>query len=281
MKNAPELFYTLLFFTFLLVLILISVIGILRFLKKKDEKPVHAGMEQFADAFKSLGEEINTLKEQLIIKERLAAMGEISTGIAHQLRNPMAVIDGNCRLLLKSLDEDDARRDMLIAILKEVEEMNHVMEELFRLSRHEQINRAEIHITEMIKNLVNSMGDKGKKVHYDSSKNYIIKGDEMLITQAIKNIAQNALDAGGEAWIEISEGSFSQKEGVFINIYDKGKGISKEHINKIFLPFFTTKESGVGIGLTMAHKIISAHEGNIAVDSKEGEGTTFKIFLPK
>jgi signal transduction histidine kinase len=281
MKNAPELFITLLFFIFLLVIILVAVIAILRFLKKKDEKSAHAGMDQFADAFKSLGGEIKVLKEQLILKDRLAAMGEISAGIAHQLRNPMAVIAGYSKLLLKSLDENDKRRDMLIAVLKEVEEMNHVMEELFRLSRHEKINKDNIKVSELITNLIASTADKGKKINYNEHKRFIIKGDETLIMQALKNIVQNALDSGGEAWIEVGEGSFSQKEGIFINIHDKGKGISKEDINKIFVPFFTTKEGGIGIGLTMAHKIISAHDGNIAVESAEGKETVFRVFLPK
>ncbi len=281
MKNTPELFFTLLFLTLLIVVILISVLAILRFLKKREEKSSFAGMGEFTDAFKSLGGEINVLKEQLVLKNQLAAMGEISAGIAHQLRNPMAVIAGYSKLLLKSLDENDKRREMLIAILKEVEEMNQVMEELFRLSRHEQINKTELNISKLIGNLINSITEKGQKVYLNGIANFIIKGDEILITQAIKNLIQNGLDAGGEVWIELMQGSFSQKEGVFINISDKGKGISKEDINKIFMPFFTTKEGGIGIGLTMVHKIIAAHGGNIAVDSKKGEGTEFKVFLPE
>ena len=281
MKNAPELFITLLLFTFLLVLILVAVTAILRFLKKKDEKPAHVGMEQFADAFKSLGGEINVLKEQLILKDRLAAMGEISAGIAHQLRNPMAVIAGYSKLLLKSLDEGDKRRDMLIAILKEVEEMDRVMEELLRLSRHEKINKEDIKISELITNLIASMAEKGRKINFQENENFIIKGDATLIMQALKNIVQNALDSSGEAWIEVGEGSFSHKQGIYINIRDKGKGISKEDMNKIFTPFFTTKEGGIGIGLTMAHKIISAHEGSITVESTAGQRTVFKVFLPR
>lgn len=280
MKNAPELFVTFLLFTLLLVLILATVITILRFLKKREEKPVHIGMEQFTDAFKSLGGEINILKEQLLLKDRLAAMGEVSAGIAHQLRNPMAVIAGYSKLLLKSLDENDKRRDMLIAILKEVEEMNKVMEELFRLSRHEQINKTEIDILELIKKVAHSMAANSIKINFDETINLKIRGDDTLITQAIKNLVQNALDAGGEVWIKAFEGSLFGKQGVFMNILDKGKGIPKEDINKIFMPFFTTKADGVGIGLAMAHKIITAHEGNIAVDSMEGRGTVFKVFLP-
>lgn len=238
-------------------------------------------MGALTDAFKTLGGEINILKEQIVLKDQFAAMGEISAGIAHQLRNPMAVIAGYSKLLLKSLDENDERREMLTAILKEVDEMNRVMEELFRLSRNEQINRTELDITNLVKKLINTMTDIREKIYFEEHEIFTIRGDETLISQVIKNLIQNAIDAGGEAWIELKKGLFSEKEGVFINITDKGNGISKEDVTKLFKPFYTTKVQGIGIGLTIAHKIITAHGGNISVDSEEGKGSTFKIFLPK
>lgn len=281
MQNAPELFLTLLFFTFLLLVILVSIIAILRFIKKRERKASQVEMGALTDAFKTLGGEINILKEQIVLKDQFAAMGEISAGIAHQLRNPMAVIAGYSKLLLKSLDENDKRREMLTAILKEVDEMNRVTEELFRLSRNEQINKTELDITNLIKKLINAMTDIREKIYFEEYETLIIRGDETLISQVIKNIIQNAIDAGGEAWVELKKGSFSEKEGVFINITDKGNGISKEDIIKLFKPFYTTKDHGIGIGLTIAHKIITAHGGNISVDSEEGKGSTFRIFLPK
>lgn len=281
MQNAPELFLTLLFFTFLLLVILVSIIAILRFIKKRERKASQVEMGALTDAFKTLGGEINILKEQIVLKDQFAAMGEISAGIAHQLRNPMAVIAGYSKLLLKSLDENDKRREMLTAILKEVDEMNRVTEELFRLSRNEQINKTELDITNLIKKLINAMTDIREKIYFEEYETFIIRGDETLISQVIKNIIQNAIDAGGEAWVELKKGSFSEKEGVFINITDKGNGISKEDIIKLFKPFYTTKDHGIGIGLTIAHKIITAHGGNISVDSEEGKGSTFRIFLPK
>ncbi len=281
MQNAPELFLTLLFFTFLLLVILTSIIAILRFIKKRERKTSQVEMGALTDAFKTLGGEINILKEQIVLKDQFAAMGEISAGIAHQLRNPMAVIAGYSKLLLKSLDENDERREMLTAILKEVDEMNRVMEELFRLSRNEQINRTELDITNLVKKLINTMTDIREKIYFEEHEIFTIRGDETLISQVIKNLIQNAIDAGGEAWIELKKGLFSEKEGVFINITDKGNGISKEDVTKLFKPFYTTKVQGIGIGLTIAHKIITAHGGNISVDSEEGKGSTFKIFLPK
>lgn len=281
MNNAPELFFTLLFFTFLLLVILLSVIAVLRSLKKREKKAPQIETGVLADAFKTLGDEINILKEQLVLKDQFAAMGEISAGIAHQLRNPMAVIAGYSKLLLKSLDESDKRREMITAILKEVDEMNRVMEELFRLSRHEQINKTELNITNLIRTLISSMADIREKVYFEEYETFLIRADETLISQVIKNLIQNAIDVGGEARVELKKGLFSETEGIFINISDKGKGISKEEMNNLFKPFYTTKEQGIGIGLTIAHKIVTAHGGSIKVDSTQGEGSTFRIFLPE
>ncbi len=280
MERTPELILTLLFFTFLLLIILISAFAIFRSLKKRENKASHGEMEALTDAFKTLGSEINILREELILKDHFAAMGEISAGIAHQLRNPLAVISGYSKLLLKSLDENDKRADMINAILKEVDEMNRVIEELFKLSRHEQMDKIELNITDLIKKIVQNFEDDGKKIHMQESDIFIIKGDYVLLSQAIKNLIHNAVDASDEVRVELERTSFAG-DGVYINIIDKGKGISKEDINKLFMPFYTTKDNGIGLGLTIAHKIVTAHGGKITVDSKQGEGSRFRIFLPK
>ncbi len=280
MQKTPELFLTLLFFTFLLLIILGSIIAIFRFVRKKEKKASHIEMGALTDAFKTLGSEINILKEQLVLKDQLATVGEISAGIAHQLKNPMAVIAGYAKLLLKSMDNSDERREMLMAILKEIDEMNRVMDELFKLSRHEQINKSEIDIAFVIKKLIDGTADFREKVSLGEYQPFIVKADEILISQVIKNLIQNAIDASGEVKIELKKGIFSGKEGAIINVSDKGMGISKDDRNKIFKPFYTTKPHGIGIGLTITNKIITAHGGNIWVDSIHGEGTTFSIFLP-
>lgn len=280
MQRTPEIFLTLLFFTFLLLLILIFVIVFFRFLRKREKKISYGEMDALTDAFKTLGSEINTLREELILKDQFAAMGEVSAGIAHQLRNPLAVIAGYSKLLLKSLEENDKRVDMINAILKEVDEMNRVIEELFKLSRHKQIEKKELDINNLIKKIINNLSEGDKKLYFEESGPIIIKADEVLLSQAIKNIIHNAIDVSDDVRIELVKSTVGG-EGVVINIIDKGKGIPKEHINKLFKPFYTTKDDGIGLGLTIAHKIIFAHGGKITVDSIQGGGSTFRIFLPK
>lgn len=280
MQKTPELFFILLFVTFLLLLMIASVMAFFRFLRKKDKKASHVEMGALTDAFKTLGSEINILKEQLVLKDQLATIGEISAGIAHQIKNPMAVIAGYAKMLLKSMNENDERREMVISILKEIDEMNRIIDELFKLSRYEEIKKSEIDIALVTKKLVDGIADFKGKVSFSEYVPFIIKADETLISQVIKNLIQNAIDASGEAKIEFKKGVFSGREGAIISISNKGKWISQDDKDKLFKPFYTTKPQGFGIGLTIAHKIVTAHGGNIWVDSKQGVGTTFSIFLP-
>jgi signal transduction histidine kinase len=241
-------------------------------------------MESVVHAFRLLGDEIKSLKDQLVTKERLAVLGEVSAGIAHEFRNPMGVIAGYARLLLKSFDENDMRREIVQGILKEIDEMNRVMEELLKFSKSEPIKKDSMDITKVIKDVIQSFAktliNQGKKIEFALKDGIAIKADETLLRQAIRNLIQNALDAGDRVWINIEKGAYLNKEGVFIDIKDNGSGMSEDNLSKIFMPFYTTKNGGSGIGLALAQKIIMGHGGNISVESKEGEGSLFRLFLP-
>jgi len=234
-------------------------------------------------AFSALGNEIKSLKEQLIARERFAALGEVSAGIAHEFRNPMGVIAGYAKLLLNSLEQNDKRMELAAGILKEIGEMNSIMDELLKFSKSEPIKKADINLTKSIKDVIQGMGESPDKVVFSLLDDVLIKGDETLLKQVFKNLIRNALDAGDKVWIEVSpvrKGLSIQNVGVHIIVRDNGRGIPEKDINKIFMPFYTTKQGGSGIGLALVQKIVIGHGGNITVESKEGEGSTFKLFLP-
>ncbi|MCL0051207.1 ATP-binding protein [Thermodesulfovibrionales bacterium] len=249
------------------------------FREKKESEARHAEMNTVVAAFHTLGGEIRSLKEQLIVKERLAALGEVSAGIAHEFRNSMSVIVGYARLLLKDLDETDQRREVVQGIVGEVEEMNRVMEELLKFSDR-PIDKMDIDITKTIRDVVKSMGDAAQKIDFSFSRPVTVRGDEVLLRQAIKNLLQNAVDAGERVWINIEKESLTGRDGLFVIVKDNGRGIPKEDLNKIFMPFYTTKKRGTGIGLPLVQKIAMGHNGNISVKSREGRGSTFRLFLP-
>ncbi len=290
MKAGPDSLIVFLAASIFLILLFIVAIFLPRLLKKEEAKKESAEINTVVNAFRALGDEIKSLKEQLVIKERLAALGEVSAGIAHEFRNPMGVIAGYAKLLLKSFDENDNRREIVQDILNEIEDMNRVMEELLKFSKSEPIKKIDINLTTSIRDVIQSMGDSADKIDFSLLDDVSIKGDETLLKQAIKNLVHNAIDAGERVWIDVkrgaraerqSLGTESQKDGVYITIRDNGKGIADRDVDRIFMPFYTTKEKGSGIGLALVQKIVMGHGGNITVESKEGEGSTFRVFLPK
>jgi two-component system sensor histidine kinase HydH len=261
-----------------------------RLLKKREPKEENIEINTVIKAFSTLADEIKSLKEQLIMRERLAALGEVSAGIAHEFRNPMGVIAGYAKLLLNSLEHSDKRREFAAGILKEIGDMNSIMEEMLKFSKSEPIKKADINLSKSIEDVIQGMGVNADKIEFISHSNILIKGDETLLKQAFKNLIRNALDAGDKIWIEAKRGAWGverqassverQKDGVSITVRDNGNGIAEEDLKKIFMPFYTTKQGGSGIGLALVQKIVMGHGGNITVESKEGEGSTFRMFLP-
>ncbi|WP_333653721.1 two-component system sensor histidine kinase NtrB [Dissulfurispira sp.] len=280
MKAGPDILIIFLTASVFLILLFIVAIFLPRLLKKEETKTESAEINTVVNAFRALGDEIKSLKEQLVIKERLAALGEVSAGIAHEFRNPMGVIAGYTKLLLKSLDENDRRREIVQGILNEIEDMNRVMEELLKFSRSEPIKKIDINLTKSIKDVIQSMGDSADKIDFSLLDDVSIKGDETLLKQAIKNLVHNAIDAGDSVWIDVEKGVSLNKKGVFIVVRDNGAGIPVNDVDRIFMPFYTTKDKGSGIGLALVQKIVTEHGGNISVESREGEGSTFRVFLP-
>lgn len=260
-----------------------------RLMKKQVDEREHAEINTVVGAFNALGGEIKSLREQLIMKERFAALGEVAAGIAHEFRNPMGVIAGYARLLLKGFDELDNRKNIVRAILGEIEEMNSVMEELLKFSKSEPLNKADIDLAGLVEDIVKNMSETTPGIRFASFEPVFIKGDRTLIRQAIKNLLHNAADAGDDIRIDIEKVDLSAEaapdgntgvNGVSIAVRDNGKGIPETDFNKIFMPFYTTKSGGSGIGLALVQKIALAHGGSVSVDSTEGKGSTFRLLLP-
>ncbi|MBZ0157566.1 MAG: hypothetical protein K8I29_15310 [Alphaproteobacteria bacterium] len=280
MRDTPGLVLALLPASVLLIVLFLLVVFLPRLLKRREAEAGVSETESVMGAFHALGNEIKTLREQLLLKERLAALGEVSAGIAHEFRNPMGVIAGYARLLLKSLEESDPRREMARGILQEIEAMDRVMEELMKFSTAGALRKADFNLVETINTVVNSMGTEGKSIHLTCEGPLAMKGDETLLRQAIRNLVQNALDAGEEVAVGAKQGLVSGAMTVIIEVRDNGRGIPEEEKKKIFLPFYTTKEKGTGIGLALVQKIALAHGGSVEVESAGEKGSVFRLLLP-
>jgi len=280
MRVYHETLIVLLAASVILVVLFFLAVYLPRLFKKRTQEPEPVEMNTLMGAFSVLGGEINSLKEQLIMKERLAALGEVAAGIAHEFRNPMGVIAGYAKLLLKGMEDADARKEIVQAILNEIEGMDRVMEELLKFSKSEPIGSMEIDLVSFITDIVKSMGQTASQIKVSPCGPVSISGDKTLLRQALKNLLQNAVHAGDKIRIDIEKTDLSGRKGVSIAVKDNGKGIPETDFNKIFMPFYTTKSSGTGIGLALVQKIALAHGGSVSVNSKEGKGSTFRLVLP-
>ncbi len=225
--------------------------------------------------------EVKRLQEQVELRERLTALGEMSAGIAHELRNPMAVISGYLNLLSKK--NDPSGRETIQSITKEINGMNRIIGDLLTFARPASLNRVKLNIKELIENcLANILQTKetGSPVKTELQLDVIeVSLDEVLMRQALTNVIQNAVEAmNGEGTLSLK--AVKTRRELRIVVSDTGEGIDPDVIKKIFLPFFTTKDKGVGMGLALVHKVITAHGGRLEVESRRGNGTTFMVILP-
>ncbi|MFQ5455021.1 MAG: nitrogen regulation protein NR(II) [Nitrospirota bacterium] len=241
--------------------------------------------------------DVRRLQEQLELRKRLSMIGEMSAGIAHEFRNFMGTILGFGRLLSKKTEKDDPRQEMIKAIIDELNAMGNMIDDLLKFGKDAVLEPKSTDLNRLIKKiLMQSMG-KAKEPKPMLSLNIpqdipMVYIDEGLINQAITNLIKNSLEAmpeRGELKIEVryktpdKEKAYrDSKENGFVEliISDTGIGIPDDKLEKIFLPFFTTKEKGTGLGLAMANKIILSHNGIIEVESRERAGTRFRISLP-
>ncbi len=221
--------------------------------------------------------EVKALERQVRLKDHLSSLGEISLGIAHELRNPMAVISGYAKMLMR--DRDLRQRPEIRVIYRELQTMNRIIDDFMSFARPVTPTPVEVSLEVMLKELVEgSVKDmKGVEVVYNIELDKVVT-DEVLLKQAVTNVVQNALEAmpgGGRLSV-----STTKADGfALISISDTGYGIPEEIRERIFQPFFSKKEGGTGLGLAIVQKNVTLLDGRVEVQSS-AEGTTFHIYLP-
>ncbi|HIE65100.1 MAG: ATP-binding protein [Nitrospira sp.] len=229
--------------------------------------------------------EMKMLQEQIELKKRLAVMGEMSAWIAHEFRNYMGTILGFSRLLSKKFAPADAKQEMIKAITDELSSMERLITELLSYGKRAEIHPVPVAMIPLLKDLMQEfiVTRKYPNIRWVTSFPMVvpeIRLDPVLINRAFSNLLRNALEAL-EADGEIRLRVLTRPAGMIqVEFSDNGPGIPKENLDKIFLPFFTTKEKGTGVGLSLVHKIILSHGGHLSVGSMEGKGTTFRVILP-
>ncbi|MFZ5448591.1 MAG: ATP-binding protein [Thermodesulfobacteriota bacterium] len=230
-------------------------------------------------------QELQESHERLLRSERFAAVGEAAAYVSHEIKNPLLVIGGMAHQVERRLPEDPAAQEKLRIIQNEVRRLESFLGELRDFLRPALPSKQEINVNEVIRDVEALMGDsiqeKGVVLEDRLAPNLpVVEVDPNQIKQVLVNLLKNAVEATeGQGKILLSSGA---RDGqVWFAVQDSGKGMSEEILEKIFHPFFTTKDKGTGLGLAVIHKIITDHHGTISVDSSAGAGSTFTVRLPQ
>lgn len=232
-------------------------------------------------------------KMELILEKnrRLAFIGEMAAGLAHEMRNPMASISGSIQVLHKSLLLNETDERLMQIILRGKDQLESFMRDFLLLSRPTPGMSEMIKITDIIEDILESIRylpdwrDDIQVIKSLQDHLPFIRANKTEIRQLIWNVLMNAIQSmpnGGRVTIETGKDTPDISAGQFleIKISDNGQGIMENDLGKIFEPFYTTREKGTGLGLAIVNRIVEGHAGKIKVDSKSGEGTTFTIWLP-
>lgn len=240
--------------------------------------------------------EVEHIRNWIKQADQLAGLGTMAAGIAHEIRNPLTSIRGLIELIREDLKEADPNRKYADTIIKEVDRVNRLVQEVLDFAQTEPAEPEPRDVNDLLRQAINTsryrLPDKKVTVVEDLGKDLppVLARPEKL-TQAFENLLVNAIEAtpeGGSVRITSSLANGSQyptpeKAGprrLVIRFSNTGSFIPPEEIDKVFLPFFTTKSEGTGLGLPITHRIISAHGGKITVESDRKAGTTFEVELP-
>ncbi|TNF47142.1 GAF domain-containing protein [bacterium] len=242
-----------------------------------------------AQAIESMKGQLVDLQERLMQWEKMAVLGEMAATVAHEIRNPLVSIGGFTQRLRKMLPDDNAGMKYAEIIIREVARLERTLEDVMSFTRgYVNIDKESISIEDLLGECVDLFRENFRRKRVVLQQKIAdgippIHVDQRQLKQAIINILINAGQAvseGGEVILGALMPDDRKMNLVEISIADNGGGISPENMDNIFQPFFSTKATGTGLGLTIAQRAISGHNGELRVDNRPGEGVTFTMLLP-
>ena len=250
----------------------------------------------FAIEHASLYEQQTERLKKMYRTDRLATLGELAAGAAHEIRNPLTAIRSTIQYLSKDFSADPVKSEMVTELISEVERINKIVQGLLSFARPSDLNTSDINIEQLINQtlllVTNTLRKQNVEVEFEYfTDNTTIQGDAEQLKQVFLNIILNAVEAMGKnppersrtLIISIEKGTpvNTHSRYLIISFEDSGKGIEQKNIENVFNPFFTTKEEGTGLGLAICYGIINRHEGEIEVKSVPDKGTCINIKLPQ
>jgi two-component system sensor histidine kinase PilS (NtrC family) len=236
------------------------------------------------------------MQEKISKDEQLAAVGRISAGLAHEIRNPLASMSGSIQVLSKDMQVGSSNKKLMDIVVRETDRLNFILTDFLNYSQPRNNQTTLIDLTQTIQDVVTLIRNgidysPDIDIRFNEKVDHVlIQCDEKEIHHLIWNLCINAFHAmpnGGNLTLAIQPLSQYKindyqylNKGILLTVTDNGIGIPQEKIKNIFDPFFTTKENGVGLGLATVYQSVQRQGGTITVESTSGKGTKFLVFLP-
>jgi signal transduction histidine kinase len=242
-------------------------------------------VEEIKEYSSSLEEKVQQLVEEVRIKDRLALLGEISAGLAHELRNPLGSLVAGIKLLGREGKSEEEKKTIHEILKKESNRLNKALGDFLDYARPKKLQLTSVDINQLLDEILKLVRQdtdlaRDNKIETDYTPSLPrISADSDRLRQVFWNILVNGLKSmEGEGTLSVK--TVVNTEWLQVEISDTGKGIAPENIEKIFTPFFSLRKGGTGLGLAIAQRIMEEHKGKIEVESEEGRGTRFTIKFP-
>jgi two-component system sensor histidine kinase HydH len=243
--------------------------------------------ETLEESYRKLREQADQIIEiegQLRRADRLSALGELSAGMAHEIRNPLGSIKGTAEILREGVAPDDPKLEFADILIKEVDRLNKVLEDFLRFARPTPVEHGRFIPNNSVREVLELTRQQASRNHVEVvaelDEDIEIPGREEQIKQALLNLVLNALQVMPDGGL-LKVLSSTHTNEVRLQVIDNGPGIPIEDRQRIFNPFVTTRDSGTGLGLAITQRILQSHDGHIVLESTPGQGASFTLCLPK
>jgi len=272
-------------------ILLFNVIGIIIGIYVNSEKKKKAQIQKLAEDLKEAYDKLNMqtektlhLEEKLHLNERLSILGELSASLAHEIRNPLGSLKGVSEILKKRFGSDNVGREFTVILENEINRLDSVLNNYLSLAKKGKGEQKVISIRDIINPVSDLIQSRARKQNTEISLELndldsIVFADPGQLQQVLLNLIINALHAIEEKGKVILR-TYLWDESIVFKVEDDGRGIPEENMKRLFEPFFSTKDDGIGIGLTLSKRIIEQYDGKIECESEEGKGSILKIYFP-
>jgi two-component system sensor histidine kinase HydH len=270
-----------------LFLLIGGVTGVLSQMERSQRLRYEEAIVRLDESHRKLKEQTDILfqtEEQLRRADRLSALGELSAGMAHEIRNPLGAIKGAAEILKDDYTTEDAKYEFIRILIKESDRLNGIVQEFLGFARPKQPEFHSADINDVVESVLALTAQEARKsaVNVDKKLDAAIGKrsiDAGMLKQALLNLVLNAIQAMPDGGVLTVESSLLD-DCITVKIADTGMGIPEDNRKKLFSPFFTTKKNGTGLGLAITYRIIENHRGRIDVASEPGKGAVFTVTLP-